>query len=367
MNASIVDFPVPGITLSCVICGGQATLASELQALLERSARVGSIEALSDALTLRHALALRPIDVVLHVLDTPDEALPRCLLDHPQVRVLVVAPDGVRGTLSHWLQQGANDLVSPDDEAGLSHAISRLLDECGLLASLRRQQTVIDTQRRRIDALTSSLLPADVRTTSDDAATDTAIPLRAEGGTLRGRRSVSSRDGLPGRRQTLHQLQVLATRAAGDLDEPAVAVRLAFPFDERCASRLENTLCDLAICRAVTAMRRSFPDRLLLGRLRSDSLLMLVPARDESAARDTEITLRRSLGTLGELLERPDELTIQTLHGPLSDVSTSNLESDFDQERNATVAVDMTGSLLPLPILTERCDTFSPALAVGQS
>jgi len=363
MNASVVELAPAASALSCIVCGGRAELVEDLCVRLERSARVGSVERVSDPLMLEHAIAPGRVDLIVHVLATPDETLPRCLLAHAtDVRVLVVAPDGVCGTLSRWLQQGANDLVSPDDEDALAHALSRLLDECGLLASLRRQQTVIDTQRRRIESLTGTGEPAAAR--RPVTIVDTADSPDGVDEETRDRRPVISRDGLPGRQQTLRQLRTLASRALVERDEPVIAVRLAFPFDEQCCSRLERTLCDLAICRAVAVIRRAIPRRLLLGRLRSDSLVLLVPGTDEDGERETEITLRRSLGTLGELLERPDELSIETLSDRLSRLAVQDLEHHFDQERSATVAIDV---LQPIPTLTAHGDGFSPALAAGQS
>jgi len=385
MNASAADLPSPGIALSCVICGGEATLVGSLQARLERSARVGPVERLSDALTLEQVLTLRRIDLVVHVMDAPDASLPACLLTHLDVRVLVVTPGEVPGPLSHWLQQGANDLVSCDDEDRLAHALSRLLDECALSTTLSRQKILIDTQRRRIDVLTRSLVPARIQppeaASNGLAPTDASPPgvfdpdpARADGG-----RTVGTRDGLPGRRLTLRRLDTLVRRSGASA--PAIAVRLVFPFAERHQSRLERTLCDLVICRAVSAVRHAFPRRRLLGRTRPATLLLVVDAEQRGYAgeRDVEILLRRALGTLGELLERPEELSIDTLAGPLSTLATRELETRFDRERNAATALlDATALLQALPVLTLGngthgthgtldTSTFMPALAAAQS
>jgi len=381
MNASAADLPSPGIALSCVICGGEALLVGSLQARLERSARVGPVERLSDALTLEQVLTLRRIDLVVHVMEAPDASLPGCLLAHLDVRVLVITPGEVPGPLSHWLQQGANDVVSRDDEDRLAHALSRLLDECALSTMLSRQKVLIDTQRRRIDVLTRSLVPARIRSpaastgpaptgASPSSASD-PDPARGDDG-----RTVGTRDGLPGRRLTLRRLDTLDRR--NGTGAPAIAVRLVFPFAERHQSRLERTLCDLVICRAVSAIRHAFPRRRLLGRTRPATLLLVVDAERRGCAgeRDVEILLRRALGTLGELLERPEELSIDTLAGPMSTLATRELETRFDQERNAATAVlDATALLQALPVLTLGngthgtldTSTFMPALAAAQS
>ncbi len=143
--------------LACVVVGAPGEHVERLTMLLERSAHVGEVERAADEVMLRHALVVRQRDLVVIVLDAPDRLLPGCLLRHAQTRVLVVAPDGVRGTLTRWLQQGANDLVSPHDDDALSHALGRMVDECMLGVTARRLDAQVAALHRRIESLDARL------------------------------------------------------------------------------------------------------------------------------------------------------------------------------------------------------------------
>lgn len=343
----------PTPTLSCLVCGGKQALTDALVQRLQRSRRVGGVEHVADALALQHALTVRDHDLLIYVLAAPDEALPRCLLTCAELRVLVVAPDGVSGTLSRWLQQGATDLVSPDDEDGLAHALSRLLDECALLAELRRRDTVIATQQRRIDAL----LRRDDARLSGARAVPAAAPVRRPA-------AVSSQDGLPGRRQSLRRLLALQRRAQGaQAQQPVVALQLVLPFGGmgEVPGKLDRAFCDLMLYRAVDAVRSVLPRRLLLGRTRQHALIVLFPLGPGMTSGAVTRTLRSALGTLGDLLDSSDEIVIDSLTGSLGELASADLVERLERTDSAPEPSHLD-VVQVLPVLNTRAELPSAAM-----
>lgn len=339
--------------LSCLVVGEANRYVQDARKRLERSSRVGRVEVLDDDFALGHALVAQRQDLVVLVLSAPDAALPRCLLKHPEVRVLVVAPDGVCGTLTRWLQQGADDLICPDDTDAYDHALSRLLDACSLSATARRQAMIIDVQRQRIEAMMARSIPsATPSTTARSSETDrrNAVPQRRGLNLLRRSRKPrpdertprtvrdADSDGLAGRPASMKRLLALAARPYRTASH-AVVVQVTLPFAApgQATSRLDNTIADLAIYRAADALRRYAPKRLLLGRVRKNRLLMLIemPATAGTDLSARETRLREQLGTLGGLLLAADELDIDMLRAPLASVAVPSLIDRMEQRYSA--------------------------------
>lgn len=349
----------PPPALGCIVLGGEVDAESLalVTGMLERSARIGRIEHVADEIALSRELMMNELDLAVIVLRSPDDLLPTCLLKRPSLRTLVVAPDGVSGTLGRWLQQGATDLVSPHDEDALAHSLSRLVDECVLAGIVRRQQTIIETQTRRIAALTRRVRTLDEARTPDHP-TDAFTPGD----------DVRSVAGLPGRRATLRRLERdERLTLAGTI----TALQITLPGNpgqwRTDAGGLERTLADLAVYRAAEALRDAFPDRLLLGRTRRDTLLLL------GAGGDTRVrarALRDRLGTLGGLVDHAGEIRIDSLTGQAMSIATPDLVERLEQRAHRTPAnptavqasrrrqsdnqaTPLDDSLVP--VLTQRC------------
>ena len=336
------DHPRAAAPLACLVAGADGEHATRLVELLGRSARVGQVERASTEVVLRHALAVQHRDLVVVVLDAPDRLLPASLLRYPETRVLVVAPDGVRGTLSRWLQQGANDLVSPHDEDAMEHALGRLVDECALAASARRLDAIVTAQRRRIETLTARLAEAE-RADERRAARVSDEPLLPPSGPRADADACSAHDDrgpaaeldpasrLPARAATLAALERLRTGAGGDPDARLTALQVVLPAGS-VHDRLDRTLTDLAVCRAAEVVRRTLPTLLVCGRTRRDTLLAVCAGGPEAVGgADAAARLAARLGSLGELVERAGDLRVDALGGTVDAIASASLAERLER------------------------------------
>ncbi len=368
--------------LSCLVLGEPGEHTDDACRRLRRSSRVGSVETLNDEIALGLDLAARRHDLVVVILPEPNAPLPRCLLKHPDVRVLVVAPDGVRGTLARWLQQGADDLVSPDDADAYDHALSRLLDACALAATARRQAVVIDVQRQRIESMiarsTLSVSAVPKKRRDRDASLNqlrrkeppriVAAPQRTE--------QHGERDGLPGRQATMKRLLALASRPATHRTA-AAAIQVTLPFAQcgRRSSQLDCTLADLAVYRAADALRCYAPKRLLVGRLRINRLVLLVETRDARRVEPTQLeaSIRSQLATLGGLLGSADEIDIDIEKATLANLAVPSLidrlEGRYDERmaRQQSANNDATSDDTLVPTVTNRVSPDRLPLVAARS
>lgn len=406
--------------LSCLIVGETSEYTADARSRLQRSSRVGAVEVLADEVALAHELASRPYDLIVLILGAPDSALPKCLLRHPDTKVLVVAPNGVKGTLTRWLQQGADDLVSPEDGDAYDHALSRLLDACALSATMRRQAVTIDVQRQRIETLVtrSPLIPIKTASASTRRRTGRRLNLLRTPGKPRidvkrprvEANRPSAINELPGRKQTLSRLIALAARPhieagrGNDADTSFIALQLTWPLSQddetdkaERTGHLERIVTDLAIYRAADALRNLAPQRLLLGRTRINRLVLLSPIRlqpnpqnrDEANeypgqvgtspaganARDTSREVNRArqhLGTLGGLLGSAEELEIDAITGSLESLASSRMLAALDamfRARTRTARQDQCTAAndTMVPMVTNRVEPEMPQLEAAQS
>jgi len=126
----------------------------EVSNWLRVSARVGEITPCRTDTELRTTLrssaeaGAMPAFVVIVA---PDEELPPALLRYPDLRVLVLTTRRKVGPLTPWLQRGASDVASLTRTAHVQHALSRLIDECGLNQQVQRlqHQLALSDQRLR--------------------------------------------------------------------------------------------------------------------------------------------------------------------------------------------------------------------------
>ena len=340
------DHPHPASPLACLVAGADGEHATHLVRMLERSARVGRVERTDTDVVLRHALAVQHRDLVVVVLDAPDRLLPASLLRYPETRVLVVAPDGVRGTLSRWLQQGANDLVSPHDEDALGHALGRLVDECALAAGARRLEAVVAAQRRRIETLTARLEgargaaagPAPVPRGPDASG---YLPGREEEREEPGDAELDPSSRLPARAATLAALERLrAAPGDGRVPDRLTALQVVLPAGS-VHDRLDRTLADLAVCRAADVIGRVLPTPLVLGRTRRDTLLVVCAGGPEDVGgADAAARLAARLGSLGELVERAGDLRVDLLTGTRDAIATAALAERLERRAHQAMVAD---------------------------
>lgn len=389
--------------LSCLVVGESDEYIVDARQRLLRSSRVGAVETVADDIALAHELAASQHDLVVLILEAPDSPLPRCLLKHGDTRVLVVAPNGVRGTLARWLQQGADDLVSPDDTDAYDHALSRLLDACALSATTRRQAVMIDVQRQRIESLVSRspLVPVKratlsagrhgkrslnllgkTRKVSNAHAPNTAVTTDCAGHTA------PPVNELPDRRQTLNRLLALSARPACAADELLFAVQFNWTLGDdtsgtssgsgKSASPLDRIIADLAIYRAADALRRMAPRRLLLGRTRLNRLVLLMPADTDIQDKVCSEHIRRAraqLGTLDGLLGSAMELELTSMKGSFRELARPELLAELDARYRArsrsSGPYSRPSDNTVVPMVTNRAPSRSgsgiPQLAAARS
>ncbi len=379
--------------LSCLVVGDSTEFVEDARKRLTRSSRVGSVEVLADEIALTHEMNARQHDLVVLILGAPDSPLPRCFLKHPQTRVLVVAPNGVRGTLARWLQQGADDLVSPDDTDAYDHALSRLLDACALGATTRRQALMIDVQRQRIEALATRSGEAAPKRPTLSASRRGKVKLNLLGNARKTiiansteNHSSAPVNELPDRKQTLSRLLALAARPSNSED---AFFALQFTWTQggdkaQGTTQLDRIVADLAIYRAADALRRLAPQRLLLGRTRPDRLILLMQVNGcgkgqrlnpEKMMSEQMRRARTTLGTLGGLLGSAHELELESMQGSLKALAKPELLAELDARHRAnkrkTQLHAEPGDTTVVPMVTNRPPNRSgsqnPRLVAAQS
>lgn len=80
--------------------------------------------------------------------DSPHEQLPQCLLDQPELSILVVTPSAYENSVDHWIRQGATDIVSQDRYDHFGHVFRRMLNECVLRTELEIANNQLAAQNR---------------------------------------------------------------------------------------------------------------------------------------------------------------------------------------------------------------------------
>jgi len=151
------------IQLACLILTTDSDQQTRLTEALQRSSRVGRVDIVGGNAALRLQLSEHRYDLAILAVADARDRLPACLLRYPELRVLVllpgktrVDPESTTNPLSAWLQQGANDVVNQGHDAAITHALSRLLDECILQARLRISETASRQKSKLLQAVLDS-------------------------------------------------------------------------------------------------------------------------------------------------------------------------------------------------------------------
>ncbi|MEE9321981.1 MAG: diguanylate cyclase [Granulosicoccus sp.] len=149
--------------LACLILTTDSDQKRRLTEALQQPSCVEHVDIVRDNAAFRQHLSERRYDLAVLAVEDIGDRLPACLLRYPDLRVLVLLPGKRRvdpGSKTHplsaWLQQGANDVVNQGHDAAITHALSRLLDECILQARLRASEANSRYQNSLLQAVLDS-------------------------------------------------------------------------------------------------------------------------------------------------------------------------------------------------------------------
>lgn len=144
------------ISLTCLVFAIDPKQGNKLVDTVQRHQRVEQIHLVSNHAALRDLLAATPYDFVLVVAASTQECLPACLLRYPEMQLMVVTPSRKMDCVEHWLQQGANDVVSQQRYDRLRFALKRMIDECSLRTKLRKANRQLASQNHLQQILLNS-------------------------------------------------------------------------------------------------------------------------------------------------------------------------------------------------------------------
>ncbi|MBX2835657.1 MAG: hypothetical protein KTR35_02305 [Gammaproteobacteria bacterium] len=144
--------------------------------------------------------------------------------------------------------------------------------------------------------------------------------------------------GLPARSTLVKSVQKLLQNSDRKSRYTAMRVRL---FGQR-STKLEGidrTVQDLTLYRAADVLQKSFPEDTVLGRINQNALLIVKPT-DNSDSRSIAKRVRNLLGSLGGVLEEPDDLRINTLNVAGASLSADELVARLEKRQPEPATAD---------------------------
>ena len=315
--------------LSCLVLARQDDHHKQVSAWLGVSRRVGSVTAVKDDESLCQQLSsVSNCHLCIVVVDNSEQSLPACTLRYPDMRLLVLTTRRKSGKLTSWLQQGATDAVSMRKSAAAQHAISRLLDEC--IGEIKQQSLRARIQQLdyEVDYL-KSMLQSDKRSFVITASNDTKHSvIRQVESDLQCMKPPEIKDivakhrlrdvatGLPARTTVMDRFQKMLQ---SDIKAPrftATLVRILTDKNTKEQSGAEKTVQDLTLYRAADALQKRMVQGTILGRVNQNALLLIQSSDIEPASRDGANRVRKTLGSLGGLIDAKRDVRINTMTLP---------------------------------------------------
>jgi GGDEF domain-containing protein len=111
----------------------------------------------------------------------------------------------------------------------------------------------------------------------------------------------------------------------------AMLVQLLTSDEASRTTAVSRTLQDLTIYRAAEMLQQNFVGNTLLGRVSHDALLLIRPSTAVDASRLAANRVREVLGSLGGLLDAPNELRINTLNLAATSLSAAEVISRLER------------------------------------
>ena len=148
-------------------------------------------------------------------------------------------------------------------------------------------------------------------------------------GTVPGTDSVT---GLLARDSVLQGFQRLLHSGRQTKRYTAMLVQLLTSDEASRTTAVSRTLQDLTIYRAAEMLQENFVGNTLLGRVSHDALLLIRPSTAVDASRLAANRVREVLGSLGGLLDAPNELRINTLNLAATSLSAAEVISRLERQ-----------------------------------
>lgn len=315
--------------LSCLVLARQDEHHKQVSAWLGVSKRVGSVTAVKDEASLCKQLTCAPgCQLCIIVIDNAEQSLPACTLRYPDMRLLVLTTSRKSGKLTRWLQQGATDVVRLKKSDAAQHAISRLIDEC--ISDV--QQQLLKDRLRQLDYEVNylkSMLQSDKRSfliTASNEPRYSAIeqiesdlhcikPPKIKDIVAKQKlRDVAT--GLPARTTVMERFQKMLQSEIKAPRFTATLVRILTDKNTKEQSGAEKTVQDLTLYRAADALQKRMVQGTILGRVNQNALLLIQSSDIEPASRDGANRVRKTLGSLGGLIDSERDVRINTMTLP---------------------------------------------------
>lgn len=296
------------------------------------SKRVNSVTAVSDDVSLTKYLRLTTCHLCILLIDNNEQALPNCILQHPQLRVLVIITTKPSGAPELLYQQGATDVVTLLEPKATQHAISRLIDECVqhfMVEQLERHneqlQTEVEALRLFVEEPSANLpfQASNDNSHSDAHSRPYANELQFEPAPkIENIIKSNMRDratGLPSRTTVMQRFtQMLRSDVKAPRFTALLVNILADQQSRPGQSGIDKNVQDLTLYRAADAIQHCVAASTIFGRINKNALLLIQPSDIEPASRDAANRVRASLGTLGGLIDADSDIHINTMNLPSS-------------------------------------------------
>lgn len=293
--------------LHCLIYATSPEHQAMVLQWLSVSKRITALATVGNHAALRKQLAVEHYHLLVFVASSRDQVLPACLLRYPETRTLVITNRRKVRDYVDWCQQGATDIVSLQKPELVQHALSRLIDErqqSVRLANMTAKNMILQQQ---LDALSDQQPPSN----SEIAANTRTI-------------ATDSVTGLPARSTLLEHFENLLKTQKKAKRYTAMLVRVFAGKQHTSESvQADKTLQDLSLYRAANLLQQRVSAGSLLGRVNDNALLLIQPADAANGSRVVANQIRRTLGSLGGLVESATDVRIDTLNLSASSISAS--------------------------------------------
>jgi GGDEF domain-containing protein len=138
--------------------------------------------------------------------------------------------------------------------------------------------------------------------------------------------------GLPARSSLLNRVQKLLQTSDKKHRYTAMIVKL-FNDDDQKTNKIgiDRTVQDLTLYRAADVLQKNFSEDTVLGRINQNALLLIKPSSQTEPSRGVAKRVREVLGSLGGVLEEPQDLKINTLNVAGASLSATEVVRRLEQ------------------------------------
>ncbi len=297
---------------------------------------VGCVTAVKDEKGLTRHLSKTKVHLCIVVLEKHQRVLPTSLLHYVDLPIFVLTTSRKPEKLKKLLKQGATEVASLRSTVFAKHALSRLLSECRSKQKLYFLQAHIQLLEKQV-AYLQSILKNDKRSLALTAANDSEhnvadqietrlkhLRLPAVENIIENYKPRDIATGLRARISVLEKFQQMLTSEIKAPRFTALLVSILTNNDTSQQSVAAKNVQDLTLFRAADTLQKQLGSGTILGRINKNALLLIQSSHDEPVSRDAANRVRKSLGSLGGLIDAKTDIRINTMNLPAKTSISAN-------------------------------------------